>query len=354
MTKKGKQTAKNILCGIVSFLLLGGIIVGSIALAQNVDFRVNKPEENIEQTEDNTPAEDIIASEADNKASPLSIKLERIIPRAGAATPVGSDHMSYKLTATYDGESTTDKLDLSIAWANPSSSWANDKSVEDYLQLTHEDGAFEATVTALQAYGETIVLTGKIRNREISKSINLDYLAKPKTINDDNSTVLLDNTSGTFRIKMTDNDYDIGSVKPSKITGTVTFELESSIYNALIAKGWTDLQQTKSYTYDLLNPTDLNANIDQFMNRTLSSDELKDFNYDLYWVLFDAFDGENGCVFSATFEGNYYAMVSGVETACGQIDNYTCNNRFDVEFNSYEDLQTPLNDFDLGGDILFH
>lgn len=288
----------------------------------------------------------------DGEASALSIKVTRIAAPISSEPVSPENYLIYKITATYEGESTTDKLDLSVAWANPSSTWATGKQLAPYFELQHEDGAFEAIATAKQAYGETIVLTGKIRNREITKSINLDYLAKPESINND-SPVNLNSLSDSFQLKMTDNDYAVGSVKPSKITGTLTLTLDGTIYKALRAKGWTDLQQTKSCTYDLLNPTDLIGNIEQFMSRTLSAEELKTFKYDLYWALYNAYDGEGGLIFNAEFSGNYYAMVNGSETLCGQINSMNCNCSIDIEVDSYEDLQTPLTDFDFGGDILF-
>lgn len=346
-----KSTLSKIVSGIVGIVLLGGIIVGSIALAQNVDFRVKQPEEQTQQEKDKDAGGTIIVSD-DHTASAMSIKLERLVAPMSSEPVAPESHLSYKITATYEGESTTDKLDLSVAWKNPSSTWATGKNVTDYLQLQHEDGAFEAIATAKQAYGETIVLTGKIRNREITKSINLDYLAKPKSIND-NDGVNLNSLSDTFQLKMTDKDYDVGSVKPSKITGTVTLQLDSSIYNELTGKGWTDLQRTKTYDYDILNPTDIEGNIEQFMTRTLSPDELKTFKYDLYWVLYNLGGGGNVFVYTAEFNGNYYAMINNAETLCGQINFENSDCRVDVEALAYEDLQTPLTDFDFGGDILF-
>ena len=82
------------------------------------------------------------------------------------------------LTATVEPIEAMDKsVDWSIAFANPTSAWANGKTVTDYVTVTPtEDGALTATVTNLQAFGEQAVVTVTSReNPEVSATCTVDY-----------------------------------------------------------------------------------------------------------------------------------------------------------------------------------
>lgn len=277
---------------------------------------------------------DVIVSD-DGAESPLKLKLTRIAtPLAGTATPVGGDHMSYKLTAELTPANTTDKLDIALSGTDASK-----------ITLAHEDGAFEATLTVTSAFSNTVTLTATVRNRNISKSISLDYLAKPKSMNSNGATVRISDFSGSYQIKMTDKDYDVGSIKPTKITGTVTFTWASAISNPLSKYGFN---QTKTYTYDLANPTNLTVNIMDFLTSSSGVDEAQ-LKYDLYWAI-RAVDDQNVCIGTVSFTGNYYALVNGVETNCGSFTS----EETDFEVGSIEDLQTPATNMDIGGNILFY
>lgn len=337
MTKTKSVSIKSILLGIVAFLIIAGVFVGALFIGR-ATVKIPEPE----ATEE---AGTIVVSD-DGKPSALSIRVERIVAPA-SAEPVSPDsHLSYKITATYDGDRTTDKLDLTAAWENPSSAWATGKQLDTYFKLDHEDGAFEATATALQAYGETIVLTGTLRGTQITKSINLDYLAKPTQFNN-GSSAGASSFSGTIQLGMGNSDYNVGSVKPTKISGTLTLRIPTDVYNAMQDKGWDYLQQTKDFDYDLLAPHAINVNMQQFSTQEISGSQLDKFNDDLYWTLTELLDGDDFS-YTMTFSGTYYAMVGGVETACGQL-NYSD----DCYIHSYEDLASHLDDFDFGGDILF-
>ena len=93
---------------------------------------------------------------------------------------------AYTLTATVTPSEAEDKtVDWSIAWANSSSSWANGKTVTDYVTITPtSDGALKATVQNLQAFGEQIVITVRSRsNPGVSASCTVDYAKKVTDIN---------------------------------------------------------------------------------------------------------------------------------------------------------------------------
>ena len=83
-----------------------------------------------------------------------------------------------KLKATVKPESAGNKnVDWSVAFVNPSSSWASGKNVADYITVTPEsDGALIATVNCLKAFGEQIKITVTSRANPLAKAeCTLDY-----------------------------------------------------------------------------------------------------------------------------------------------------------------------------------
>lgn len=72
------------------------------------------------------------------------------------------------LTARFTPADTTlQKVDYTAAWKNSASSWATGKNVSDYLKLTQSsDGSLDCAVSALQAFGEQIIITCTARPLE--------------------------------------------------------------------------------------------------------------------------------------------------------------------------------------------
>ena len=72
------------------------------------------------------------------------------------------------------------KVDWALSWKNASSSWANGKNVTDYVSVTPDsDGSLTATVTALKAFSEQIILTCTAReNANIKSTCSIDYSKK--------------------------------------------------------------------------------------------------------------------------------------------------------------------------------
>lgn len=85
---------------------------------------------------------------------------------------------AYTLTATISPDSAPNKtVDWSVEFVNPSSSWANGKTVTDYVTVTPtSDGALTATVECLQAFGEQIKVVVTSRDNEnATASCTVDY-----------------------------------------------------------------------------------------------------------------------------------------------------------------------------------
>lgn len=82
------------------------------------------------------------------------------------------------LTATISPSNAADKtVDWTVAWVNAGSSWANGKTVTDYVTVTPtSDGALTATVECLQAFGEQIKVTVTSRaNTSAKAEATVDY-----------------------------------------------------------------------------------------------------------------------------------------------------------------------------------
>ena len=82
------------------------------------------------------------------------------------------------LTATITPENATNKqIDWSVAWSDATASWANGKTVTDYVTVTPtSDGAASATVKNLQAFGAKIkVIASSREDPEITAECTVDY-----------------------------------------------------------------------------------------------------------------------------------------------------------------------------------
>lgn len=85
----------------------------------------------------------------------------------------------YTLTVTYDPPNTTyQETDYTIAFKNPSSTWATGKVVTDYATITQsKDGSREAVLTVLRSFSEQIVVTAKCRRNPLIRATTLvDYV----------------------------------------------------------------------------------------------------------------------------------------------------------------------------------
>ena len=133
-----------------------------------------QPRDNDEEA---VPKDGAIISET--AANGISLMSAKIMPVAYAESGVSAlADTAYTLTATvepnYSGEK---EFDWSIKFQNASSSWANGKTVTDYVTLTPtSDGANTATVECKQAFGEKIIVTCTSRDYAgLSATCTVDY-----------------------------------------------------------------------------------------------------------------------------------------------------------------------------------
>ena len=91
---------------------------------------------------------------------------------------------SYTITATVYPSHAADKhITWSVAWQNPSSTWASGKTVTDYVIITGNGGDNNAaTLQCLQAFGEKVIITAKLTRRDaVNATMVCGYENDPST-----------------------------------------------------------------------------------------------------------------------------------------------------------------------------
>lgn len=91
---------------------------------------------------------------------------------------------SKTITATLLPEGATGEVDWTVAWQNAESTWASGKAITEYITVTPTaDGALTATVTALKAFGEKVVITVTSRsNPQAQAQCVCDYAKRRRII----------------------------------------------------------------------------------------------------------------------------------------------------------------------------
>ena len=168
-----ENISKNKVWQIVGVSVLCAVLVLGAVLG--VVFGMNH------SSEDLNVSKDMSEMKPDNSfVSELQCE-QGITLMSGMATTSADGTTSKTITASFQPADTTNKtVDWSVAFKNASSSWANGKSVSDYVTVTpSSDGALTATITCKKAFGEQIILTCSSRViPEISATATIDYTKK--------------------------------------------------------------------------------------------------------------------------------------------------------------------------------
>lgn len=163
---------------VLAFIMLAGILM------QQLLPEGKKPSDWFEQTtpgeqEQTTAGNTIITTD---KSNSIKLMTASISPEDYADYGISTlADSAFTLTATITPEDATNKeVDYTTAWKNAQSTWAQGKSVEDYLTINQEsDGSLKATGTVLNAFAEPIEITVTSRsNSKVSATCQIDYVKK--------------------------------------------------------------------------------------------------------------------------------------------------------------------------------
>lgn len=152
---------------------------------------------------------------------------------------------AYSLSVTYTPSDTTyKKTNFTVAFKNPSSTWATGKTVTDYVTVT-ATGDTTATLTVLKHFSEQIIVTAtNNRNSAVKATTTVDYVGAWNAGID--STTLYDLQED---IEVTVSGLYYGTLSPNYSNCiTITFDFYSSYVNAMTAKGYT-MSSSVEYTF---------------------------------------------------------------------------------------------------------
>ena len=170
-THKRSDTIKWIIAFTLIAVLLAGMIGAWVVLWDDKPVDEDPVQEQEQQTVV-TDGEGNAMESGKVYAMPMNMVFATTAAEASNASG------GIKLKATVKPESAGNKnVDWSVAFVNPSSSWASGKNVADYITVTPEsDGALIATVNCLKAFGEQIKITVTSRANPLAKAeCTLDY-----------------------------------------------------------------------------------------------------------------------------------------------------------------------------------
>lgn len=172
--EKNNEQIKNIwkpLCLVMAVLLaLSWVFFGFLYSKGGVDFSTLENPKQV-QTDNGSPVTD---ENGEELPSDETIPMPSALAFSSAAALDGANaaYDSVTLTATVKPDTADNKtVDWAVAFVNPSSAWANGKTVTDYVTVTPtSDGSTMATVQCLKDFGEQIKVTVTSRDNEEAKA----------------------------------------------------------------------------------------------------------------------------------------------------------------------------------------
>lgn len=240
MNKKSKT-----ICWILS-LMIGAGIIGTIVTFPEIK-------------EAGVPDSIVTDLDGNEIKDPVDItKTEGLIFATTTYNATASEFGSVTVTATVLPETTIDKrVDWSLAWANPSSTWAKGKEVGDYISLDSMDNS--VTATCLAPFGEQIVLKATLKADEtLSDSMTLDFYKRVEgvTLNldaGDGKTSTIQSGAGiqTWNWKITQSSYPgYGSFAlVSALQGTCTSSINYGVGTKNDSVATTTISYRHSQSY---------------------------------------------------------------------------------------------------------
>lgn len=182
--EKNNEQVKNVwkpLCIVFAALLaLSWVFFGFLYSKGGVDFS------SLENPEQNYMVDGGGMLVGESTGNGVALMSAKIAPEDFAANDISPmAETAYQLTATITPDDAANKkVDWSVSFVDPASSWATGKTVTSYVTITPtSDGALTANVECKAAFGSQIKITVKSRdNSSASASCTVDYVQKLESI----------------------------------------------------------------------------------------------------------------------------------------------------------------------------
>ena len=130
-----------------------------------------------EEEEPSNVADSFILSKQEEGVALLSESIKEEYFSKYGVSPTAE--AAYTVTAVVLPADANQNVSWNLAWKNPSSSWANGKDVEDYVDIVLSDDTKTATISCKQPFGEQIKVTVvSVENNSAKANLTLDYAQK--------------------------------------------------------------------------------------------------------------------------------------------------------------------------------
>ena len=167
---------KKVLAGILAAVTLSTCAFTAVACSKEKEPD-NQANVGIEQT--HTAGGMQIGESQGNGIKLMSVKLLSTEYEDYGISPTAET--AYTLTATITpSDAANHGVDWTLAWSNPSSTWASGKTVTDYVTVATSGSSSKiATVSCLQPFGTQIVITATSQdNPTVKATCTVDYAQK--------------------------------------------------------------------------------------------------------------------------------------------------------------------------------
>lgn len=186
--KSGNNFALKLFATVTSLLLAASVITTGVCFATNTWQVTPKDDVVQEQPGNETPAEDegglVVNQPVNNGISLMSAKIAAADFEEYGISPMAES--AQQLTATIEpADATNKKVNWSVAFINPSSTWASGKNVTDYVTVTPtSDGALTANVECKKGFSEQIkVIVTSRESPLIAAECTVDYVKRLTDVN---------------------------------------------------------------------------------------------------------------------------------------------------------------------------
>ena len=323
-----KNNGSKILSGILAVLLVLVIAAGVVGVGYMSDwftdwtkFEQEQPADEEQGSETASAGGAIIGESVGSGVSLMSAKIATADYAANGVSTMAET--AYTLTATITPVDASNKaVDWSVEFVNPSSSWANGKTVTDYVTVTPtSDGALKATVECKGAFGEQIkVVCTSRENSEKSASCTVDYAKKITGVS---FSLLKDGLPDTdIDFSTAGFDYEIVAT-PSYSVYTISddFEVDISFKGT---EEFLDHLCSYDYGFGVIQFPVLELNKTDFLSNSWFLMELYEFEYvsfspNVVNLAISEYEGDIIEV-TATYTGTYSEYTATENFAIGTTD----------------------------------